>query len=234
MGARRWIGGILLAAGWLAADVARAEPPGDLPLVELPAEGPGDLLAIVWSGDGGWADLDKVIGESLARKGVAVVGVDTLKYFWEAKSPDRVAADVAAMIRHYGDQWQRRKVVLVGYSFGADVLPFAYNRLPEAEKARVVQLSLLALSTFADFEFHLVGWVSDERHADSLDTAPELARLGGVRLQCFYGTEEAGTTGCLQPEVRPDQRIAIEGGHHFDGDYEALARRILAGAEAPG
>jgi type IV secretory pathway VirJ component len=234
MGARRWIGGLLLAAGWLATDVARAEPPGYLPLVELPAEGQGDLLAIVWSGDGGWADLANVLGEALARDGVAVVGVDTLRYFWDEKSPDRVASDVALMIRHYGDLWQRRKVVLVGYSFGADVLPFAYNRLTEAGKVRVVQLSLLALSTFADFEFHLVGWVSDGRHAESLDVAPELARLGAVRLQCFYGTEEAGTTGCMLPEVRLDQRIAIEGGHRFDGDYEALARRILAGAEAPG
>ncbi|MFO1070511.1 MAG: AcvB/VirJ family lysyl-phosphatidylglycerol hydrolase [Geminicoccaceae bacterium] len=234
MRGRGWIAGLLLAIAWLGTGTARAEPPDGLPLVELPAQGQGDLLAIVWSGDGGWADLDKVIGESLAQKGVAVIGVDTLKYFWKEKPPERVAADVALIIRHYGDLWDRRKVVLIGYSFGADVLPFAYNRLPAPEKERVVQLSLLALSTFADFEFHLVNWVSDERHADSLDTAPELARLGSVPVQCFFGSDEAADSGCMQPQIRPDQRIEIKGGHHFDGDYEALAKRILAAAEAAG
>ena len=52
-----------------------------LPLVELPASPHGHLLAIVFSGDGGWRDLDRTIAEKLQSDGVSVVGWDSLRYF---------------------------------------------------------------------------------------------------------------------------------------------------------
>ena len=203
-------------------------PLAELPLVELPATGPDRRMAIVWSGDGGWRDLDKVIGEKLAKDGIAVVGVDVLHYFWSKKSPEQVAADLGAVIGHYSEAWDRPEVLLVGYSFGADILPFAYNRLPEAARDKVSQISLLALSTFADFEVHVAGWITDGRYPDSVDTAPELAKLSGVKVQCFYGMDDKGS-GCTLPELKGAEIVATTGGHHFDGDYAALARRILKG-----
>lgn len=219
---------LLVWAGSAAADAVAPAPLADLPLVELPAESGDPRFVVIWSGDGGWRDLDKVIGEKLASQGIAVVGVDTLHYFWSRKSPEQVAADLGAVIDHYAEAWQRPEVILVGYSFGADILPFAYNRLPDGARARVKQLSLLALSTFADFEVHVSGWLVDGRHIDSQDTAPELARLSGVAVQCFYGLEDTGT-GCTLPALANAQVIRTTGGHHFDGDYAALAQKILAG-----
>ena len=49
--------------------------------------------------------------------------------------------------------WKVRRVALIGYSFGADALPAAYNQLAPAEKNRVSLISLLALSSSAEFEF---------------------------------------------------------------------------------
>ena len=141
---------------------------------------------------------------------------------------EEVAADLAAIIEHYAGLWSRPEVLLIGYSFGADILPFAYNRLQAPARAKVKQLSLLALSTFADFEIHLSGWLGDSRRPDSLDTAPELARLGGVAVQCFYGIDDTGT-GCTLPELMGAEIVRTTGGHHFDGNYPALAKQILAG-----
>ena len=62
-----------------------------LPLIELPAEPSGPLLAIVLSGDGGWRDIDKNVSEKLQSAGVSVVGWDCLRYFWSRKSPEQVA-----------------------------------------------------------------------------------------------------------------------------------------------
>lgn len=214
----------------LRATLEAQSPLEDLPLVELTVDGPGRRMAVIWSGDGGWRDLDKRIGEYLVSAGVPVVGVDSLRYFWSPRTPEEMAGHLAAIIGHYSEAWQRPEVLLIGYSFGADVLPFAVNRLPAEARARVRQLSLLALSTFANFEIHVSAWVSDERHEDSVDTAPELARLSGVRVQCFYGEEEEGS-GCTLPELKDVQIIKTAGGHHFDGDYAALAQRILAGAD---
>jgi len=73
---------------------------------------------VIFSGDGGWRDLDKTIGERLAEAGVPVVGVDSLRYFWQEKTPEGVASDLAGILRHYAEEWQRPQVALVGYSFG--------------------------------------------------------------------------------------------------------------------
>jgi hypothetical protein len=118
-----------------------ATPPtgiAKLPLIELPAKPSGPLLAIVLSGDGGWRDLDKTISEKLQSAGVSVVGWDCLRYFWSRKSPEQVARDLGAVIDTFLSRWGGSKVVLVGYSFGADVLPFAYDRLSPETKAHIV------------------------------------------------------------------------------------------------
>jgi type IV secretory pathway VirJ component len=229
------LGGGAGATGFVTTGLDEsANPPAhlaDLPIAELPGVLQGELLAVIWSGDGGWRDLDKQIGEHLSAAGVAVVGVDSLRYFWSAKPPAQVAHDLASIIETYGRLSQRPRVVLIGYSFGADILPLAYNRLPRTIKDRVDLISLLALSPFIDLEIHVTGWLTDGPHADSLPMAPELARLGSVRVQCFYGREETDTA-CTSPELAHAEIIATAGGHHFDGDYAALAARILAAARA--
>ncbi len=215
----------LLIGGPLAA----AASVGGLPLVELPASGPGDLLAVFFSGDGGWRDLDKQIGGILAAHGIATIGVDSLRYFWKAKTPQQVADDLAAILRHYGSLWGRDRVILLGYSFGAGVLPFAVNRLPASERAMVRQVSLLGVEKRAPFEFHLTGWLGVGGGADARPVLPEIARLDPRIVQCFYGEDE-DDTACTAPELEPAERIETQGGHHFDGDYAALADRIMAGA----
>ena len=199
----------------------------DLPLVELPAEQRGPLLAIILSGDGGWRDLDKTIGEKLQSDGVSVVGWDSLRYFWSRKSPERTARDLGAVIDTYVTRWGASKVALVGYSFGADVLPFAYNCLSSEARAHVVQLSLLGLATAADFEIRVAGWFGAGPGKDALPTEPALAPINPAMIQCFYGADEHDNACPFL--LGKAEIIRTAGGHHFDNDYDALARRILDG-----
>ena len=53
----------------------------DLPLVELPTKANSGTLALMISGDGGWAGIDKQVAEALNKEGVAVVGLNSLQYF---------------------------------------------------------------------------------------------------------------------------------------------------------
>ena len=117
-----------------ADDAADADQSSDLAVVEYPSESGSDVLAIIYSGDGGWRDLDKEIGETLAARGLPVVGVDSLRSFWSPKSPEEMAHDLGDLIQTYDERWGTRRVVLIGYSFGAGVLPFAVNLLPDAER----------------------------------------------------------------------------------------------------
>jgi type IV secretory pathway VirJ component len=217
----------------LRAAVAPAATPPDtdvaaLPIVELRAATPGSIMAVFYSGDGGWRDLDKTIGEVLARDGMPVIGIDSLRYFWRAKTPDEIAADLARIVRKYASAWGTPHVALIGYSFGAGVVPFAYNRLPADVRERVVQVTLLGIEPRALFEFKVSGWLGAVP-ADAAPVLPEVQRFPPGLLQCVYGEAEPETL-CRDPSLRGAEMIHTRGGHHFDGNYKALARAILDGA----
>lgn len=204
------------------------EDVSDLPLVELPAAHPSTLLAIVVSGDGGWRDLDKTIAHDLQGWGVSVVGIDSLRYFWSKKTPAQTAHDLARVIRSYSARWRAKSVALIGYSFGADVLPFAYNRLPEPLRARVALMALLGFAPAADFEIRVTGWLGMPPSADALPVRPEMAKVPPGLVQCFYGADETDT---MCPELAKSgiAEIRTDGSHHFGGHYEHLAHVILDG-----
>jgi phosphatidylglycerol lysyltransferase len=213
----------LLAQGAIAPTAGIA----NLPLVELPAEPRGPLLAIVLSGDGGWRDVDRAIAQKLQSDGVSVVGWDSLRYFWSKKSPEQTARDLGAVIDTYTSRWGTSKIALIGYSFGADVLPFAYDHLSPEAKVRVVQLSLLGFAPAANFEITVSGWLGAAPDKDALPTEPAIVPIDPTMIQCFYGAKE-DDSACplLAGKV---EIIRVPGGHHFDNDYGALARRILDG-----
>ncbi len=213
---------------------ARIAPPpaalGDLPVVEVPAQpgsAPSDSFAIIMSGDGGWAGLDQDVAAALSAKGIPVVGLDSLRYYWTARTPEGLAADTDRMIRYYLSHFGKARVLLVGYSQGADVLPFAVNRLPAATRARVALVAILGMSPHALFEFHVTSWVSDDNSGPA--TLPEVDRITGMPVLCIYGEDEHDS---LCPMLDPKKFIVVKlkGGHHFDGNYAGLAQEILNAA----
>ena len=199
--------------------------------MELPALGPAtDLLAVILSGDGGWASIDRDIGTSLAAKGVAVVGLNTLQYFWTDRSPDMAGKDLERILRHYLKAWKRQRLILIGYSLGADVLPFMAGRLPEDLRPQVMAIALLGPAKTANFDFHLSDWLGGGSR-QGLPIMPELARLKGMKVLCLYGKEEQDSLcPILTPEYSQIKVFPLGGGHHFDGDYKKLAALILAEA----
>jgi type IV secretory pathway VirJ component len=199
-----------------------------LPLVELRALPHGPFLAIILSGDGGWRDIDKTIAEKLRSDGVSVVGWDSLHYFWSRKSPEQIASDLGRVIDTYTTRWATPKVALVGYSFGAGVRPFAYDRLTPEAKTRVVQLSLLGLAATTDFEISIAGWLGAAASKDAARTEPALASIDPTMIQCFYGEDETDSV-CPALAAKKAEIIQTGGGHHFGGDYDELARFIIEG-----
>lgn len=196
-----------------------------LPLVEVPAAGQGDTFAIFVSGDGGWAGLDKDVADALAQAGIPVVGVDSLRYFWSKRTPAGFATDLDRIARHYARQWQRPKLVLIGFSQGADVLPAAVNQLPETTSSMLRTTALLSAGTHADYEFHVSNWIGGGGD-DGLPIAPEVLKQPPARTLCIYGADD---DDALCPKLPPGsaQVAELPGDHHFEGDYGALARVIL-------
>ncbi|MEQ1439074.1 AcvB/VirJ family lysyl-phosphatidylglycerol hydrolase [Fontimonas sp. SYSU GA230001] len=206
----------------VAVPVPAALP--DLPIVEVPATGDGDTFAVLLSGDGGWAGLDKEVAAALAARGLPVVGLDSLRYFWRTRTPDGLAADLDRILRHYAARWQRPHAVLIGYSQGANVLPFAVNRLPPTTRQRVVQTVLMGLEARASFEFHLGNWLGDD--PAGLPVRPEIERLNAAEVLCLYGEDEDESL-CRSAGAAHVHAEQLPGGHHFDGAYDKLAALIL-------
>ncbi|SIT39176.1 Virulence factor family protein [Paraburkholderia ribeironis] len=218
---------VALLTPHLQAASASDDDVSDLPLIELPAAHPNGLMAIVISGDGGWRDLDKTIAQALQKDGVSVVGWDSLRYFWSEKPPAQTSRDLARVIQTYGARWHAQHIALIGYSFGADVMPFAYNRLPDAQRAKVSLISLLGFAPDADFQIRVGGWLGMPASDKALKVRPELTRVPPAIVQCFYGENEKDTLCPALGKTGIDV-IRTSGDHHFGGDYNALERHILS------
>jgi type IV secretory pathway VirJ component len=216
--------------------VAQATPPAgaetkvdslpDLPLVEVAASGtPRDYLALHITGDGGWGVTDRGLGETLAREGIPVVGLNSLHYFWKARTPEDAARDVAKVLRYYLAKEGKRQVVLIGYSFGADVIPFIVSRMPEDLRRRVALIALLGPSAKADFRFRPQNWLGVSG-ADALPVKPEVEKLRGMKILCFGGQKDEGS---ICDDLPPGLVTAIDlkGGHRIGGDFGGIAEEIL-------
>ncbi|WP_445682439.1 AcvB/VirJ family lysyl-phosphatidylglycerol hydrolase [Radicibacter daui] len=194
-----------------------------LPITTLGPQRGARAVAVIWSGDGGWRDIDEGIGETLAGKGFAVAGFDSLRYFWAERKPEEMARDMAIAIKR-ADPTGKLPVLLAGYSFGANTLPFAWQYLDPAIRDRTQLIALLAPEPKTGFEIKVDGWLG--RTTGEQDVTAAIATLPANTLGCYYGAEEE-ESGCTGPGVSPQSQIKLEGGHHFDGDYEKLASTLL-------
>lgn len=195
-----------------------------VPVVEVPSSKPSDTVTLFLSGDGGWRDLDKVVAGDMAKMGYPVVGVDVLRYYWEHKTPEQTAVDLTDVMNHYRQKWGAKRFILAGYSFGADVMPAVYNRMAAEDQNRVDGIILLAFARSGSFEIHVDGWLG--KAGEEATTGPEMAKLPPAKVFCVYGIEEAKTSGCTD-STAVGEVVQLPGGHHFDEDYPALAKRLI-------
>lgn len=200
----------------------------DLPLTATPAAGRGDTLAVLYSGDGGWVALDQGVADEFSRAGVPVVGYDSLRYFMVRKAPQEAADDLALVLRHYMATWRRGRVILAGYSFGADALTAIVPRLPADLRARVRLVALVGAGARGELRFQPGDWFNHTA-ADAFPLAPALGGLKGMRTVCIYGARDPGAVcpslpGGLIPSVR------LNGDHHFDRSYAPVGEAILRAA----
>lgn len=207
-----------------------------MPLTVMPASSRAegrhhDLMAIVYSGDGGWVGIDRDVAEQLVEKGIPVVGVDSLSYFWTARTPAGASHDLGALINAFSRHWGRPRVLLVGYSFGADAMPYMVERLDPTTRAKITRLSLLGLSSTADFQFHLSSWLNVSSDT-ALPTIPAITRLRGMTLQCVRGEDE-DDSACGNIPAGLAQQYLVPGGHHFNRNAPLLAS-IIMGNQRPG
>jgi type IV secretory pathway VirJ component len=197
-----------------------------LPLVEVPAtRGTSDTLVVFVSGDGGWAAIDREISKVLAADGMPVVGLNALQYFWTKRTSETASRDLQSIIARYLSQWHKSRVILAGYSRGADVLPAMISRLPAETRTKIRSIVLLGPSPKVEFEFHVSDWLRDTNAGVAVK--PEVEKLAPHRILCIYGEDDRDSL-CPALKSQPGVNVVmLKGAHHFDGGYANLGRLIV-------
>jgi type IV secretory pathway VirJ component len=200
---------------------------------DVPTRGPSErapFAVVLLSSDIGFkTGIAPDIAARFAADGVPVVGVNMLTYMRRTRTP----ADVTSLIARAEQRALRLghtdRVVLVGVSFGADMLHVGLVNLPASLRAKVTRVALIVPEDTVQFR------ASPNEIFDywtpTVDATPTARRLTWAPLLCIHGVEEPDSLCPLlkQPNARI---VALPGGHplHRDADavYATLSRFVFA------
>lgn len=204
-------------AGYYRHDIFR-----DMPATSAGADRPAIVML---SGDmGDRVGMTPKIAARLNARGYAVVTVNSLSFF----SPRRTAAEAAALI---AGAMQRAEtlgktdhVVLIGQSFGADMLHAGLAEMAPAQRAPIRAVVLVVPGhdiIFRASPIELAGLETPDALA-----LPTAAKLGWVPVTCIWGAKEASSL-CPELTMPNVNRIEMPGGHRLNFDDAALTAAIL-------
>lgn len=197
----------------------------DLPLRTYPVSGPSPLIALVMTGDGNWAPFVSGVARALVAQGIPVVGLASRTYLSRPRTPAELTSDMVRVLRHHTRLWGADRVLIVGYSRGADFAPFLINRMPADLRAQVAGVGLFSPTRRASFEFHLTDLVRYTPRPTDRPAIPEVTALTPLPVVCVYGTRDADTLCPLLPEGAATLQ-AEDAGHRLQ-DPDRLVRFLL-------
>jgi type IV secretory pathway VirJ component len=171
-------------------------------------------VALLISGDGGWYGFEQSIADNLATQGIPTVGLDSKKYFWKRRTPEETAADIGKALNFYGTQWGKEKFILIGYSLGAELVPFIVNRLNEDIKSRVASAILLSPATTTDFEIHFSNMLGMGNRQNTYKTVDEIITMKNIPTLIIFGEGEKTEIPDLLSRTSVLIR-KIPGDHHY-------------------
>ncbi len=196
----------------------------DLPLVvtESKKADPQTPFTIFISGDGGWYSFEQNLANRFATSGIPTAGLDAKKYFWNRRTPEESANDIASVLNFFSAKWQKKEVILIGYSMGAEVLPFIIEKLPSGIRSKISKTVLLSPGTKADFEIHLTNMLGLGNWNNTYDVVNELKQTDSlVPYLIITGTDEDSPLPTQLSESRI-QFAKVPGDHHYNNDSQMI------------
>ena len=209
-----WVNGSLFAQ--------KVQTKKKLPIIEAVASGNRDFYVIFLTGDFGYMNFDRVIVHRLNIKKVSVVVLNAKTYFYSKKSPAQLGYDLGSVINQYNRKWNRNKVILMGYSMGAEVLPFAVNRLEEKYRLQLKDVILIGPSQKAIFRLKPTDYLFEEKKGTDIFT--ELLKMKSQRS--YIICDDNPYSLCRKNLDGVSDHDFLGGGHHFGRDYMLLSELI--------
>lgn len=216
----------IVSIGLLVTNAARLHLLGSEPVRVFPSRsGTSAPTAVFLSGDMGFRfGLSGNVAAALAHQGIPVIGIVSPAAFAHHRTLSEATAIVEQAMHRALQVNRSGRIILMGESFGADVMATVAPRLPPALLAHVDAIIL----TVPAPDVYLRSDPSGLAYLGTADAHP-LARLQGMRgppLICIYGREEQDS---LCPALKPAaaEVIALPGGHFLNHDPACLIATTL-------
>ena len=210
-------GGYYAHAGWYRSFLFR-----DLPAAKTD---PARPAIVMLSGDmGDRVGMTPKVAARLHARGYAIVTVNSLSYFSPGRTAPEAAALVAGAIHRAMALGGTDHVVLIGQSFGADMLHAALAEFPESARRPIKAVVLVVPGhdiLFRASPVELAGFETPDALA-----WPTASRLTWVPVTCIRGAKERNSL-CPELAMPNVRRVVLPGGHPLRGDDAALATAIL-------
>ncbi len=197
----------------------------DFPVKEWASASQDKPLVFYLSGDGGLNKFSNSLCDGINRKGYEVIELNSKSYFWDKKTPERTAIDVNNYLVKKISGRKNQQIVMIGYSFGADVLPFILSRLPKDLHDKILASFLMASSGSTDFEIHWADIFGGNAKRD-MDVVSEINKLVDDKIIIISSSDDRHLEANKITLKRYTHEI-LPGGHHFDGDTDEIVRVIL-------
>lgn len=183
------------------------------------------MVALYLSGDMGFhAGLGPEIADRLTRQGISIVTENSLHFFRTRRTPEQTGAMIAEGLRRALSLEPDARLLLLGQSFGADVIIPSLPYVPTTLRKRIAFIGLIAPGTTREWraspsEIFSIG----EPDEDAVIAAQ---RLNWVPLLCVHGADESGSL-CPSLSQRNATLVALPGGHQLHHDAEAASAALL-------
>jgi len=198
----------------------------NLPLQLSGKKGTREVLVIYFSGDGGWNDFNqKLVGE-FEKQGYGVVTLNTRKYFWTEKLPEVFARDIDQLSKYYMKVWNKTSLIIVGYSFGADVGIFLPNRVSGELRKKLIKIALISPSASSDFVVRLSDMIGESENINrKFKVKPEIGATD-LPIICIFGKEEELVLKASLKDSKNLKICVLPGDHRYNFNYALLSKTI--------
>lgn len=173
------------------------------------------------------------VANAIARSGIPVVGLSSSTAFATHRSRGELEAIVDRAVRATLARTGKQRLILIGQSFGADILQTGLATLPQPLRARIAAVVLVVPGRTVFFRADPTS-IAYRGTPDS--NGPDTVRtIDWAPLTCIQGARESDSLcpWVTQPNAR---RIVLPGGHFLNHDQviATVFRAIRAVTPIPG
>jgi len=194
-----------------------------LPLKEWNSTSDKPLIFYV-SGDGGYTGFSENICTTINKTGYKIVALNSKSYFNDQKTPEQTTKDIVVYLNTEFSKRKNQQLVLAGYSFGADIVPFISNILPDSLKRKLISVVLLSPSTSTDFETHIWDMLGGNKKR-SRDVVAEINKMGTIKTAIILENDAGFPINGIK--LKNCDYYKLAGGHHFEGNTNEVVKTMM-------